>query len=37
VSVAEPKAVGTQPAQFLDQQAVTELDQQGFYKQLVGH
>jgi hypothetical protein len=36
VSVTEPKASGTKPDQFLNQQAVSQLDQQGYYKQLFG-
>jgi ABC-type nitrate/sulfonate/bicarbonate transport system substrate-binding protein len=36
VAVSEPKAKGTKPEQFLNQQAVSQLDQQGYYKQLFG-
>lgn len=36
VSVADPKANGTKPDHFLNQQAVSQLDQQGYYKQLFG-
>jgi ABC-type nitrate/sulfonate/bicarbonate transport system substrate-binding protein len=36
VSVAEPKAKGAKPEQFLNQKAVSQLDQQGYYKQLFG-
>jgi NitT/TauT family transport system substrate-binding protein len=37
LAATEPKATGTRPDQFLNQQAVAQLEQQGFYKQLFGH
>jgi ABC-type nitrate/sulfonate/bicarbonate transport system substrate-binding protein len=36
VAAGEPKAVGAKPDQFLNQQAVSQLDKQGYYKQLFG-
>ncbi|GAC1318336.1 MAG: hypothetical protein NVSMB2_13040 [Chloroflexota bacterium] len=37
VAATEPKAKGAKPEQFLDQRAVAQLDQQGFYKSTFGH
>jgi NitT/TauT family transport system substrate-binding protein len=37
VAASEPKANGTRPEQFVNQLAVTQLDQQGYYKQLFGN
>lgn len=37
VAASDPKATRVTPDQFLDQRAVAELEQQGFYKSVFGH